>query len=225
MRYLCSRLLLLLILMSVGATTEAATEIAATYRLPDPIETTFAVPFGNNGGAAIPVFRIAQTFTAEVSGRLLTASVTAASLDVEPTGLQLAVTALENGQPGSILATSPLQGLHVNGQFSDIDVLNAIAHFSGDQVVLQSQQQYALLLVAERLNSNFQILGDQTSGTGRSYPGGEILRSRSGTPFVIIPNGELAFEVTVETIPEPMTLTLSVIGTAASWGRGRRCRH
>jgi hypothetical protein len=225
-RYLFSRVVLCVILTSMGVTSKGATLITATNRLPDPVDVTFAIPFGNNGDIDVPpVTRIAQTFTAEVGGRLLSASVTAASLDADPTGLQLAVTALEDGQPGTILATSPLQGLYVNGRFTDIEVLNAAADFVGDQVVLEDQRQYALLFVAERLQSNYQVLGDQTIGTVRQYAGGEILRSTNGGPYLLMPVGDLVFEVTVEMIPEPMTLTLALIGAAAGWGRGRcRCR-
>jgi hypothetical protein len=222
MRYLISRFLLCAILTSTGVIAEGATLVAATNRLPDPFGATFAVPFDNHGGAGVPpLIRIAQTFTTEVGGRLLSVSVTAASLDSDPTGLQLAVTALNNGQPGTILATSPLQGLYVNGRFTDIKVLNAVADFDGSQVMLAAQQQYALLFVAERHQSSYQVLGDQTAGTQRQYAGGELLRSMSGMPFQFLPGGDLVFEVTVEAIPEPITLTLALIGAAACWGQGR----
>jgi len=192
--------------------------ITAINRLPDPVGATSAIPFGNGNGSDV---RIAQTFTSEVEGRLLSASVRAVSLDPDPTGLQLAVTTLENGQPGTILTTSPLQGLYVNGRFTDIEVLNAVANFDDDQVILEEQQQYALLFVAERFPSSFQVLGDQTVGTDREYAGGEILRSRSGEPFEMLPGGDLVFEVIVKTIPEPRTLTLVLIGAAAGWGQSR----
>jgi hypothetical protein len=216
MRYLLSRILLFVILISVEITSEGATSITATNRLPDPVGTTFAIPFGNNGGTDV----IAQTFTAEIKGRLLSASVTAASLDPDPTGLQLALTALENGQPGAILAAAPLQGLYVTGRFTDIEVLNAVANFDADQVMLEDQQQYALLFVAERFPSSYQVLGDQTIGTNREYIGGAILRSRSGEPFVMLPGGDLVFEVTVEAVPEPSTLlTLALAGMVLTGSR------
>jgi len=101
-----------------GVTSEDATLITTTNRLPDPVGATFAITFGNHGGTdVLRAFRIAQTFTSEVEGRLHIDAMTVASLDPDPTGLQLAVTALENWQPGTILAISRLQGLYVNGSF------------------------------------------------------------------------------------------------------------
>ncbi len=221
MRYILSGVLVAVVLTSIGMTSEGAMLITATNRLPEPVGATFAIPFGRSGTEIPPAIRVAQTFTAEVGGRLQSASVTAASLNADPTGLQLAVTALENGQPGTVLAMSPLQGLYVNGFFTDIDALNAVADFDVDQVMLEEQQQYALLFVTERHPINFQALGKQTIGTDRQYAGGELLRSLSGEPFLTVPTGDLAFEVTVETIPEPMALILGLIGAAVSWGRGR----
>jgi hypothetical protein len=143
------------------------------------------------------------------------------SLNADPTGLALAVTALDNGQPGTILASAPLQGLYVNARFTDITALNAVADFDDSQVVLAAQQQYALLFIAERDPSSYQVLGDQTAGTQRQYAGGQILRSASGAPFQTLPGGDLVFEVTVEAIPEPTTLGLALMGWAWLWRRGR----
>jgi hypothetical protein len=221
MRYIFSRVLVGVMLTSMGVTSDGATLITATNRLPDPVGATFAIPFGRSGTEVPPAIRVAQTFTAAVGGRLLSASVTAASLNADPTGLQLAVTAVENGQPGAILALSPLQGLYVNGFFSDIKSLNAAADFDVDQVMLVEQQQYALLFVTERHPINFQALGKQTIGTDRHYAGGDLLRSMNGEPYLTVPTGDLVFEVTVETIPEPAALTVALICAAVSWGRGR----
>jgi hypothetical protein len=224
MRYIASRILLFVILTSVGVTSEGATLITATNRL-DPAFATFAIPFGYNGNPDVPPLdRIAQTFTAEVGGRLLSASVTAASLDADPTGLHLAVTALENGQPGTILAASPLEGLYVNGHFLDFEVLNAVADFADDQVLLEDQQQYAPLFVAERFPSSYQVLGKQWNGTEGQYAGGEILRSTSGGPFQMLPGGDLVFEVTVEIIPEPSSCFLLACSALGLPGMGRRIR-
>lgn len=214
---------LLAFLSSVGPSSQAATQITATYRLPPLPVTAFAIPFGNTG-ITPPAVRAAQTFTAEMEGWLRSASFTAASLDLDPSGLSVAVTSLSGGQPGAILATSPFHGLYVKGHFNDITVLNATADFAGSQVMLETNQQYALLFIAERLNSHFQVLGDQTVGTGRDYPGGEILRSANGEAFVSLPIGELMFEVTVTTIPEPSTLVFGLVGTAA-WCAQRRSRN
>ncbi len=224
MRYLSTRGLLFVTLISVGVTSEGPTSITATNRLPDPVGVTIATPFGNYiENDVLPEDRIAQTFTAEVGGRLLSASMTVASLSPDPSGLQLAITTVENGQPGTILATAPLQGLYTNGHFTDIEVLNAIANFESDQVMLENQQQYALLFVAEQFPSSYQVLGGQTISTEGAYPGGDILGSRSGELFEILPPVvDLLFEVTVETIPEPTALTLALIGAAAGWGRGQR---
>jgi hypothetical protein len=212
-----------ILLMSVGLVAEAATEITATYRLPSPPFTTFAIPFGNTG-ITPPAVRATQTFTAERDGWLHTASFTAASLDANPAGLSLAVTSLIGGQPDTILATAPLQGLYTMGVFSDITALNASADFTDSHVMLEANQQYALLFVADRLNSHFQVLGHQTVGTPYHYAGGELLRSASGEPFVSLPIGELMFEVTVATIPEPTTLALGLLAAAACFVRGRFVR-
>jgi len=217
MRYLSSRVLLFVIFTSMGVLCEGATLITATNRLLPGSPSVPIVFHFSNGGR-----RLAQTFTAEVSGRLLSVSMTVASVDRDPTGLQLAVTALENGQPGLILATSPLQGLYVNGRipFSDIEVLNAVADFDDDQIILEAQQQYALLLVAVRIPSSFSVFGSQAIGPESTYTGGEILHSRRDEPFQTLPV-DLLFEVTVETIPEPMTLTSALIFAAAALGRRR----
>ena len=224
MRSLSTRVLIFVILISVGVTSEGATSITATNRLPDPARLVFVIPFGNyTENDVLPEDRVAQTFTAEVGGRLLSASMTVASLSPDPSGLQLVITTLENGQPGTILATAPLQGLDTNGRFTDIEVLNASANFESDQVMLENQRQYALLLVAEQFPSSYQVLGGQTRG---AYAGGDILGSRRGELFEITPPIlDLVFEVTVETIPEPTALTLAtlaLIGAAAGWGRGQR---
>ena len=132
-------------------TSEGATSITATNRLPDPLGVTITIPFGNyTENDVLPEDRVAQTFTAEIGGRLLSVSMSVASFSPDPGGLQLAITTLENGQPGTILATAPFQGLDVNGGFTDIEVLNASANFASDQVMLENQQQYALLFVAEQ---------------------------------------------------------------------------
>src|SRR5688572_4868594 len=98
MRRLSSCILLYSIFALAGAASHGAAFITATNRLPNSVGGTFAIPFGRSGTEVPPAIRLAQTFTAAVGGRLLSASVTAASLNADPTGLQLAVTAVENGQ-------------------------------------------------------------------------------------------------------------------------------
>lgn len=220
MRSFISSIGLLAFLISLGSSSQAATEITATYRLPPLPVTAFAIPFGNTG-ITPPAVRAAQTFTAEMEGWLHSASFTAASLDLDPSGLSVAVTSLSGRQPGAILATSPLHGLYIKGHFDDITVLNATADFTGSQVMLETNQQYALLFIANRLNSHFQVLGHQTVGTPYHYAGGELLRSASGASFESLTIGELMFEVTVTTIPEPSTLVFGLVGMAA-WCAQRR---
>jgi hypothetical protein len=199
--------------ISIGTVSQAAIEVTATHRLPNPIGGTFALPFNNNGTAVQP-FRIAQTFTAEVDGWLHSASVAAASTSPTPSGLSIAVTSFTGGQPGTILATAPALGVHVNGRFSPLTALNAVADFGGSQVLLEANQKYALLFVPAP-NRDFFVLGDQTIGTSRNYAGGEAMRSVSGAPFVSLPIGEIVFEVTVTTIPEP---TGAILLALASFG-------
>lgn len=219
---LCSRILLIAIFTSLGTTSQGATLITATNRvpnsLPQPGVTTIATSnFGSSGNPSVPpVTQYAQTFTAEVAGRLASASVAAVSLDSDPTGIDLAITALENGQPGAFLAIAPLLGLDINGHFDDIQVLNAVADFAGSNVTLAEQEQYALLFVAQRYPNYYQILGKQTVFDPQyQYPGGDILLSRNGDPFQVLPPiVDLVFEVTVETVPEPATLALVLV---AGW--------
>jgi hypothetical protein len=225
MRSKLSIALICIVLNSVNVISEGAPLITATNRLPTPGSGTFAVPFGKSSAADDPAaIRVVQTFTTEVGGWLHSASVTAASLNADPTGLQLAVTAWENGQPGTVLATAPLQGLYVNGLFSDLKVLNAVADFAGERVVLDEQQQYALLFVTDRHPINYHALGAQTIGTSHQYTGGELLRSQNGGPFLTLPTGDLLFEVTVEPVPEPTALALALFGAAAG-SRRARSRH
>jgi hypothetical protein len=200
------------------AASHAATEITATYRLPPLPQTLFAVPFGNTG-ITPPAVRVAQSFTAEVGGWLNSVSVAAASLDLDPSGLSIAVTSLTDEQPGTILATAPLQGLYDKGVFTDVKSLNATADFSGSQVMLEANEKYALLFIADRLNGHFNVLGHQTVLTPYGYPGGAILHSTSGAPFITLPIGELMFEVTVTTIPEPTGLMLLSLAGLSSLSR------
>ncbi len=205
------------LLFATGLTLATANVITATHRLPTPVGGTFAIPLGTSN----PGVQIAQTFTAETDGKLQTVSIAAVSLDRDPTGLQLAVMTLVNGQPDAVLGSSPLAGLDVDGRFSDITMLNAAADFSAQYIVLQAQQQYALLFVPQRALASFQVLGDQTAGTGRDYAGGEILRSTGGNPFQLVPGGDLAFEVAVIAVPEPTTSIL-FITLVAGCGLRRR---
>lgn len=211
--------LLSALLICMATVAEAASQIAAANRLHAPIAGTFAVPIDSNSSV-----RIAQTFTTEIGGQLLSASVTAVSLDADPTGLQLAVSPVDNGQPGAILASAPLQGLYTNGRFTALDVPNAVADFGGTQIILTAHQQYALLFVASRPQSSYQVLGDQTIGTQRQYAGGQLLRSIGGMPYSTLPTGDLVFEVIVDAIPEPMSLTLVALAAACCWPR-RLSRH
>jgi hypothetical protein len=209
---------IIMLLAISAATSHAATEITATHRLPNPVGATFALPFIDNG-TAVPPFRIAQTFTAEVDGWLHSASVAAASTNSNPSGLSIAITSFAGGQPGVVLASAPAVGLHVNGLFNPLTALNAVADFNGSQVMLEANQKYALLFVAAP-NRDFQVLGDQTIGTTRNYTGGEAMRSVSGAPFVSLPIGEIVFEVTVTTIPEPAgVILLSVASVGALLSR------
>lgn len=210
-----------ILVVAMAQASDAATEITATYRLPALPQTLFAIPFGNTG-INPPAVRVAQTFTAEVGGWLDTVSVATASLDLNPSGLSVAVTSLIGGQPGTILATAPLQGLYVAGVYSDVESLNATADFSGSQVMLDANEQYALLFVAERLNGHFNVLGHQTVLTPYGYAGGAILHSTSGASFITLPIGELMFEVTATTIPEPTGLALlSIAGLGPLFRRFR----
>ncbi len=164
-----------------------------------------------------------QTFTAEVGGSLLSVAVSAASVDQNPAGFQLAVTKLQNGQPAEILAISPLQGLSINGRLNDITVLNAVAQFGESGVLLQAQQRYGLLFIADRRPSNFYVFGFQTSDAARQYAAGEILRSVSGASFQSFPPiSDLAFAVSVQAIPEPSVLALALFAIAAIWVRVHR---
>jgi hypothetical protein len=209
------------LVVAMARVSNAATEITATYRLPALPQTLFAIPFGNTG-ITPPAVRVAQTFTAEVGGWLNSASVAAASLDLDTSGLSVAVTSLVGGQPATILATAPLQGLDDAGVYSDVESLNASADFNSSQVMLEANQQYALLFIADRLNGHFNVLGHQTVLTPYGYSGGAILHSTNGASFITLPHGELMFEVTVNTIPEPTGLALlSIAGIAPLFHRLR----
>lgn len=206
------------LLHSAGMATASAGVISATHRLPTPVGGTFAIPLD----ASNPGVRIAQSFTAEAGGLLEKISFAAVSLDNNPTGLRLALTTLVSGQPGPILATSPLVGLHTNGSFTDITTLNAVADFSAEQIILEASEEYAILFVPQRRAASFQVLGDQTVGTSRDYIGGVILRSTGGDPFQFLPGGDLVFQVTVAAVPEPAASFLFVFAVATAWSvRGR----
>jgi hypothetical protein len=179
---------------------------------------SFAIPIGKSN----PGVQISQTFTAEIGGTLQAVSIAAVCTDRDLSVLNLAVASLINGQPGAVLASAPLTGLGINGQFPDIKTLNALADFSHQQVVLQPEQQYALLFIPNISSASFQVLGDQTVGTTRDYPGGQILRSVGGNPFQLFPGGDLVFEVVVTPVPEPAALYLMLMAPAIARGLRRK---
>lgn len=208
--------------------------VTAAYRLPNPPETTFAAPIvGPSVLGAVPPRRYLQSFKAIHGGELAGVAVSAVTFGQDPAGLSVSVTRMANGQPSEVLATAPLSGLWTDGRFVDPQQLNATADFRALGVTLTASERYGLLFSTDRRNGNYQVLGGHRGGNVGPNPAlnldrytdGALLLSVNGEPFQGPPFGDVFFEVTLETIPEPGSAMLGLLVVATLAALGRRSKE
>jgi len=180
--------------------------------------------------------QLAQTFLAEQSGALQRVAVTAGArsgaAQTDGLGLRVGIASFDqqSGQLGPTLAIAAVEGVErlpgIGGPFSQPDVLQASADFESSGVVLNAGSSYAMTFSAERLEDSFFVLG----GTLPDYEEGLIGGRLNDEPFRFQPITDLFFEITVDAVPEPgsvaMTLaTLPLMSRRRAFNAGKQLRR
>lgn len=195
--------------------TNAALLTTASHKLPSTATGWFSAGAGKAlDGGTIFDNRLAQTFTSTVSGTLQTVSFIATRYTSTNADLRVSLTALTNGQPTPELTTVLLEvdSFEVGSLSGRPDTFNVSADFSMQDVLIEAQQEYAIVFLSDTADANYRIYGDRSG-----YSGGTSLDFQNSGPFEESTSAsDLFFEVVVKTIPEPTTATLLAL-TAPAW--------
>jgi hypothetical protein len=161
--------------------------------------------------------RLAQTFTAVVSGRPATASIVAYSGINATAPLRLDIVSWNVNQVVDVLATGYLAPSAFSTDYPQGPLSFSPAASLSGGIDLIAGHEYALVLWTETSDANYGVFGKD----GNLYAGGEAYRSQNTSLFTPMLSGsDLFFEVTVT--PEPSCGMLLCACASSLLAVGRR---
>jgi len=155
---------------------------------------------------------IAQTFTAEQSGRLIDLNFLATRQNENTNAdLRIDIVTWDTNQIVDVLGTTylPASEFKIDTLSSDLE-FNQTADFSDLAIIMNAGQQFAMVFSTDTRDANYRLVGNKPD-----YNGGRAFRSRDGTTFSeFTSTSDLFFEARVVAVPEP-TVLFPLVGLTA----------